>query len=113
METIIQAITSGIIDLINGVLDTMGKGLTLSFVVALASWSGVEHLTPPTLNRRENTLCALLFGLVLTVLVHFGISRYANVGAAVIYGLLGGLWALPFHTLIAKRFMKPFLASKE
>lgn len=113
METIISAVTSGIVELINGVLATMGKGLTLAFVVALASWFGVEHLTPSNLSRRTNTLFALLFGMVLMILVHFSVSKFENVGAAVVYGLLGGLLALPFHHLIAKRFMKPFLAVKE
>lgn len=113
METIVAAITSGIVELVNGVLATMGKGLTLSFVVALASWFGVEHMTPSNLSRKSNTVAAVIFGVVLTVLVHYGVSPYANVGAAAVYGLLGGLLALPFHHMIAKRFMKPFLAVKE
>lgn len=113
MEQIISAITSGLVALVDGVLNTLGKGLAVAFVIALPSWFGVEHLTPPSWGRRTNTLAALLFGMLLTLAVHFWVSPYANAGAAVVYGLLGGLLALPFHHLIAKRFMKPFLASKE
>lgn len=114
MDTIVTAITSGFVELVNGVLDTLGPGLALAFVVALFAWAGVEHLTPSNFSMRSKTLSALLFGLVLMLLVHFGgVYRYENAGAAVVYGLLGGLAALPFHTYIAKRFLKPLLASKE
>lgn len=109
MEQIASSVIAGVLDLINAFFSTLGKGLGMSVIVAVASWFGVERLTPANWDRRKNTIAALVFGMVLTLLVHVGISPYASAAAAAVYGLLGGLLTLPFHHIIAKRYLRPLL----
>ena len=114
MENLISAITSSLIQVINDTFGVLGKGLGVAFFICILTWYGVENFTPATWPRRTNALAALLIGMVLTLSVHLThVMSYGDAGAAVVYGLLGGLAAVPFHDLIAKRFLKPFLASKE